>query len=275
MSGWMGGCTNPPPLPDAPSAAALAAAAGWQALRVPAAPFVLSAWVPPVPAAERLTVYLEGDGQAWRSVTQAADDPTPRDPVALRLALADPGTAVYLARPCQFLNSVERATCDRGYWTARRYAPEVIAATGAAIDRLKQRYASTAVTLVGYSGGGAIAALVAARRDDVERLISVAAPLDHARWTDAHAVSPLSGSLNPADAWRDLATTPQVHFVGADDDIVGRTIASAYAARFPPGSPLVIETVDGFDHHCCWVERWPALRRAADVMDAAWAGELN
>ena len=275
-SGWLAGCATPPALPEPPSATALAAAAGWQRLNIPATPFVLAAWVPPVPGGEgRLTVYLEGDGQAWRTTTQPSDDPTPRDPVALRLALADPGTAVYLARPCQYLGTAARAACDRPYWTARRYAPEVISATSAAIDELKQRYAGTRLTLVGYSGGGAVAALVAARRADVERLITVAATLDHARWTDTHAVSPLTGSLNPADAWRELGTTPQVHFVGAEDDIVGHEIASAYAARFPPGSPLYIEAIAGFDHHCCWVERWPALRRAAATMGGDRTEDLN
>jgi hypothetical protein len=45
-----------------------------------------------------------------------------------------------------------------------------------------------------------VASLVAARRHDVVRLVTVAGNLDHLAWTTLHGVSPLTGSLNPADA---------------------------------------------------------------------------
>ena len=115
------------------------------------------------------------------------------------------------------------------------------------------------MTLIGYSGGGAVAALVAAGREDVEHLITVAGNLDHARWTRERALSPLKGSLNAADVWRDLVEIPQMHFVGTDDDTVDPAIAAAFRARFPPESPVQIETIADFDHHCCWVEQWPEL----------------
>jgi len=39
---------------------------------------------------------------AWLAVPRPSQDPTPVDPLALRLALVQPtGNAAYLARPCQ------------------------------------------------------------------------------------------------------------------------------------------------------------------------------
>ena len=55
---------------------------------------------------------------------------------------------------------------------------KVVRVSKQAIDTLKQQFQSEEIVLVGYSGGGAIAALVAARRADVADLISVAGNLD-------------------------------------------------------------------------------------------------
>jgi hypothetical protein len=49
-----------------------------------------------------LTVYIEGDGFAWLSRSQASYDPSPLNPVGLELALRHPlGESAYLARTCQ------------------------------------------------------------------------------------------------------------------------------------------------------------------------------
>lgn len=140
--------------------------------------------------------------------------------------------AIYLARPCQYVDLDTQPYCTPQYWTNRRFAPEVIDAANAAIDILKNRYRAHKLTLAGYSGGGAVAALVAARRDDVTELITFAGNLDTQAWTTLHDISPLSGSLSPADYWNDLKNIPQTHYVGAQDDIMPPVIAQSYARRF-------------------------------------------
>ena len=55
-------------------------------------------------AGEDVTIYIEGDGFAWVSRRQPSTNPTPVNPLALRLAATDPSPAVaYLARPCQYV----------------------------------------------------------------------------------------------------------------------------------------------------------------------------
>lgn len=236
--------------------------AGWQRLELETREFVLAAFVPPqLRTGEVLTVYIEGDGLAWLGGDTPSFDPTPLDPVALRLALRDaPGTAAYLARPCQYVAGNARRGCEAKYWTSHRFAPEVIRATGAALDQLKARAGARRLALVGYSGGGDVAALLAAERDDVASLITIAAPLDHSVWTREERLAPLTGSLNPADAWQRLARIPQKHYVGGRDRAVGESPARAYAARFPAGERPRVVVLPDFDHACCWVERWPALK---------------
>lgn len=236
---------------------ALAAQHGWTELELPSGKFILAAYLPTeVNKSDHLTVYFEGDGMAWVSSTQPSLDPTPRNPVALELAVRHPDNAVaYLARPCQYVRDSD-AACQQIYWTAQRFAPEVVEASDVAVDALKQRFGARHLTLVGYSGGGAIAALVAARRHDVIRLVTVAGNLDHLAWTSAKRISPLTGSLNPVDFWQSLASIRQIHLVGEKDQVMGVEFAQSYRARFPVGQQPEIMLISEFDHHCCWAKNW-------------------
>jgi pimeloyl-ACP methyl ester carboxylesterase len=241
----------------------LAEKAGWTWETLDGGPFLLAAAVAPGKNSPILTVYLEGDGFAYARPSQPALDPTPADPVALRLALAHPrtGAAVnvaWLARPCQYAASPR---CRTAYWTSRRYAPEIVDAVNAAIDRLKERRHATKVVLVGYSGGGAIAALLAARRNDVKSIVTVAAVLDLAYWTKRDGLAALDGSLDPAAVAQSLGTTPQVHFTGGQDDVAGTDAVRSFLRRLPPGAPARLIEIPGFSHSCCWSRDWGELMR--------------
>lgn len=230
----------------------------WHRMTLGAGYFPLRAYGPkPVSDASTLTVYLEGDGLAWITRSRPSTDPTPIQPIGLRLALADPDPqSVYLARPCQYVMGSE---CRPEYWLEKRFSPEIIEATGAALDALKVRYNAATLLLVGYSGGGAVATLLAAERDDVKALVTVAGNLDHEFWTRLHQISPLSGSLNPSDSAAALVHTPQWHFVGASDAIVPPEVANAYVRQLPDTTLANLITKPAYDHRCCWEGSWPAL----------------
>ena len=206
-----------------------------------------------------LHVYIEGDGFAWRTRTQPSSDPTPLNPIALKLALRDPSsTVIYLARPCQY-SAIGDPNCSKEYWTNKRFSTVVIETYQELLNRLVQEFRVKTLTLIGYSGGGAIAALLSGTRNDVKRLITIAGNLDTYYWTDLHQVTPLMGSLNPATDTSRLATVAQWHFVGADDWIVPPSVSQHYFARFSDSQNVKILTIPHYTHHCCWVENWPAL----------------
>lgn len=244
----------------------LAAARNWRRLEVEAAPFVLTAYLSGQSAPGRdsagkiLTVYLEGDGLGWLGTAKVSPDPTPLDPVALRLALRQPdGQVAYLARPCQYTMKGDAAACEQKYWTDHRFAPEIIMATSRAISTLMAMTSSTRLQLVGYSGGGAVAALVAAQRNDMAGLRTVAGNLDHALWTKHHLVTSLRGSLNPVEVASAIASLPQLHFVGTEDDVMPREIAESFIAQQGAAKCAEIVPVKNVDHSRGWVERWPEL----------------
>ena len=205
-----------------------------------------------------VVVYIEGDGHAWRTSRTPSADPTPRTPYALELALRDPRPAVlYLARPCQFVAADARESCLPRYWTQARFAPEVVDALNRAISA--SVHPGSPIGLIGFSGGGALAALVAARREDVQWLITIAGNLDHQLWTSLHAVTPLTESLNPADVAGRLSALPQVHWSGAEDAVVPAAVARSYLSRMPSANRALVAVEPGFGHHCCWAQRWPKL----------------
>lgn len=252
------GCADGIPVFDRQAVAdRIAKAAGFQTEIVRTRPFILLARYRLSEPERPLTVYIEGDGLAWLSRRRLSGDPTPTDPVALRLAALDPGAnVVHLARPCQY---VADSACDARYWSSHRFSENVISAIDQAIEHFRKRIGALEVSLVGYSGGGAVAALVAARRKDVASLRTVAGNLDPEALNRHFGVTPLTGSLNPADHAAALSQIPQHHFVGRDDRVVPGFIASGFAKKAGDTRCIRITAIDGASHESGWTERWRKL----------------
>ena len=234
--------------------------AGWQMQFIETGDFTLLSWHPPAQPTPDLGVYIEGDGLAWINRRRPSDNPTPIRPLAFELALRHPTTHVaYLARPCQYIPIESQTHCKRSAWTGARFSEAVIRSMNTAIDKLKQQFQSERVTLVGYSGGGAVAILLAARRHDVAQLITVAGNLNHSAWTRHHHLQALKGSLNPVDFADKVSGVSQLHFVGADDPVMPADIAASYLSRITQRDNIRVELMVGYDHSCCWVDNWQSL----------------
>jgi len=208
----------------------------------------------------QMSVYIEGDGKPWPSSTTPPRNPSPLDPVGLRLAIASSSTPVaYLARPCHFLEVKATEACGLKYWTHARFAPEVVESVSIAIDRIKARVAAKQIRLVGFSGGGVLAALVSARRSDVFSLVTVAAPLDLDAWTSHHNATPMHGSLRPTDNLQSLRQISQIHFSGSDDRIVPLSVLRSYLAKLGSSLDVRVVEIPNFNHQCCWADQWASI----------------
>ena len=184
--------------------------------------FNIEAWGRLLKNNKILHVYIEGDGKAWQTRFKLSADPTPDNPLALKLATMDTADNVlYLARPCQY-RSLQDFKCqnDKRYWSSHRYSSEVILMYSNVLEQLKKKMSYTQFHIIGYSGGGVIASLLAASRSDVTALITIAANLDHQNWAKIHNVSQLSGSLNLYDYVVPLSKIAQFHLFGSEDQIV-------------------------------------------------------
>ncbi|MEC5398572.1 alpha/beta hydrolase [Uliginosibacterium sp. H1] len=254
MCALISACTTDPRT----HANAIAQAADLRREQIAAGAFLLTTYVRLSDVGLPLTVYIEGDGLAWQTRNQPSDDPTPRKPMGLRLAAADrSANVIYLARPCQYTPLGDSPYCNVTYWTGKRFAPEVVAAMDEAITHYMARMPGQRANLVGYSGGAAIAVLLAARRHDVASLRTVAGNLDHDAVNRFHHVALMPDSLNPADVATSVANIPQIHFAGSDDTIIPPMIVHGFASKV--GACAQDRVIEGLSHEGAWDVLWPQL----------------
>ena len=200
-----------------------------------------------------INVYIEGDGLAWITRSRVSDNPTPLNPLALKLMVQDNSSCkLYLARPCQYIKS---STCKQKYWTNHRFSQEVLDGYHEIFDSFKNR----SFTLYGYSGGGAIATILAAQRTDVKKLVTIAGNLDIELWAKKHYLTPLNGSLNPADFTSKLLHVKQLHLIGEKDTIIDKSIFESYLSKFDDTTFIKSKIIKDFTHHCCWEKKWKNL----------------
>ena len=212
-----------------------------------------------VPAAARLRVYLEGDGHAWATPSQPSLDPTPRDLLVARLAFSDPTPSLYLARPCQF---VRAPGCTTRLWTNQRFGAEVLGSLDQGLDLIKARYGNHDFELIGYSGGAALALLLAARRDDVASVQTLAGNLSSRYWVQVKHLSPLDGSLEPLDDRQRLAQIPQRHLTGAADTLVPVAVMQHYLDGLGAARCVETASLPGVTHHAGWERAWAQWRQS-------------
>ena len=84
---------------------------------------------------ESLHVYLEGDGSPWIRHQWVSKDPTPRNPLMLRLMAMDPAPSIYLGRPC-YHGFAETPPCTPDMWTDSRYSEAVINSMSKDLNKL-------------------------------------------------------------------------------------------------------------------------------------------
>jgi len=229
----------------------------------------------------RILIFIEGDGAPWSgSGYRPPSDPTPRNSLVLKLAVQEvhlrsessqkqrsrPVVVAYLSRPCQF--EPNHALCSPKLWTSDRYGSRVLGLMEAAIDEIissslvslrgdKAQLSQVSVYLIGHSGGGTVAALLAGTREGVRCLITLAAPLDLAAWTSRQNLSPLAGSIDPALDPKKLAKTQSHHFLGQDDTLVGLSALGVFAGR---QLGRTVDLLVGVSHTDGWEQNWKVIR---------------
>lgn len=207
-------------------------------------------------------VFVEGDGLAWITPSQPSRNPTPVDPVALRLAASDPAAnRLYLARPGQYLDT----DVGQRYWLQARFSAEVVNALEESVRMALEEAGSTELVLVGYSGGAALTALLAQRLVAAGKpplgWMTVAGNVDPTYWTQLRGLSPLAASLDPAVGAATLADVPQVHLSGLDDQAVPSAVLQHFLARYPHQRCVRVVPVPA-SHSGPWLSQWSAARDA-------------
>lgn len=210
-----------------------------------------------------LHVYLEGDGSPWVKRRWISKDPTPRNPLMLRLMAQDTVPSVYLGRPC-YHGLADDPHCAPELWTSGRYSQRVVDSMAAALARIWRAGHFKELVLIGYSGGGALAMLLAAQFPQTVAVVTLAGNLDPAVWAQHHGYTPLWTSLNPS---RQPPLNPgifQLHLLGGgDQNILPAMVRSAVSRQ----KHAKLHFLADFDHVCCWWEVWPSVLTALYARD--------
>lgn len=186
---------------------------------VTAPPYVLASWYRIDMPGHPIRIYIEGDGHSFDSYNRPTNNPTPHSTFLRDIAANDPHpNVVYLARPCQYLQT---STCTQNDWTCARFSSQIVNSMEQSVLLFAKKARTSQIVLIGYSGGAQIAGLIAVKQPQkTQKLITIAGVLDQEAWTHFHKDTPLTGSLNLKDYKDILATIPQVHFIGEKDKVV-------------------------------------------------------
>lgn len=131
---------------------------------------------------------------------------------------------------------------------------DVIAALNNAIEQAKKFCGATRLCLIGFSGGGGCAALIAARRTDVIFLGSVAGNLNMNAWTQKHNLSPLNLSIDPITVAPKVCKIPQRHYSSYNDSVMPPDLSATFCKS--TGQPEACQTVPELKHGGDWPSVW-------------------
>lgn len=211
-----------------------------------------------------LHVYLDGDGSPWIRHRFVSGNPTPRNPLVLRLMAQDPMPSIYLGRPCYY-GFGAKPPCSAALWTHQRYSNLVVDSMVAALREIHHLLRPEKTILIGFSGGGTLAMLMAERLEGVSGIVTIAGNLDPEAWTERHHYSPLTGSENPARHPPLPDSVFQLHVVGEKDTNVSLDLISP-ALQHQPSPQLIV--IPDADHDCCWENQWPSILKKIKIVSS-------
>lgn len=168
-------------------------------------------------------VYIEGDGLITLNNKTPHNDPTPKNKLVLNLAAEDKRyNIIYISRPCQYTPLELNDKCNNyEYWTSRRWSEETVLSMNEVIEKITR---NGDVHLIGFSGGGGIAVLIASINKNIKSIVTIAGNLDHIKFNKIHKARQCKLSLNPIDYTDKIFNIPQIHIVGRKDTIISESI---------------------------------------------------
>lgn len=206
-------------------------------------------------ANQPINVYIDGGIGGFVPAGPPGITSKPDENLTLRLAMLDPSdNVVFISRPCQF--GISDPACLDSAWENGRMAKLIYASIRRALDHVLAVVPHTRLNLVGYSGGGAIAALLAADRRDVVSLRTLAGNLDPDGNGQLHGVEPQNDFIDSMQIAPRIAFLPQEHFVGDMDVFIPEKIAKNFLKTMGSSLCAKITTVQGATHRSGWENAW-------------------
>ena len=199
-----------------------------------------------------LTIYIEGDGQAWLSRFKPSSDPTPVNPTAFKLALQDQSdNVIYLSRPCQYISG---PACENSkIWTSLQYSEAVLGVYSRILEELSKEYQE--IHLVGFSGGAAIAMFLASKDFNIRSIRTVAGNINPDEIVKLLNLSGYNKEVNFFSLEKKIKDLSQTHYYGIKDKVVPNILHLNYDKRNSINKCTKIQPVKA-SHQDGWIEFW-------------------
>lgn len=198
-----------------------------------------------------LHIYIEGDGKPWLGPQTIAADPGPNGLIALSLMQQDDSATLYLGRPCYFQAKVGNQGCHPALWTRARYSQQVVDVMTNALLTQTDLAKYEEWVLIGHSGGGTLAYLMAQQLPKVNKVIAISSNLHVNAWVDYHQYAPLDQSLDPANI--DSPKPLKLFYLAGGKD---KNVPLELNQTFLNKVDATIILRDEYDHNCCWKKEW-------------------
>ncbi len=185
---------------------------------------------------QTLRIYIEGDG-----------DPIPSHLIALDFAKRDTNpNVIYIARPCQWTKD---AVCKQkpNIYGQDRFHEEIMREMQELIYYLIKKYHAPDIELIGYDGG-AVVALNMAAKSPTKRVITIAGITSLSAYNFYHNLPNVENAEDPEDNSFVLAQIPQIHYVGAQDEVTPRKLAEHFVAHLKRPKSAVVKVVPDVNH---------------------------
>jgi pimeloyl-ACP methyl ester carboxylesterase len=132
------------------------------------------------------------------------------------------------------------------------------------VQVLKQHVTNRKIVLVGHSGGGTLAMLMAEKLPNVEAVVTIAANLQVNKWAEYHHYSKLQGSLDPNLRKPLPAYIQQLHLYSPFDKVIRPEWIKAFSEK--QGNSVLVELpVDG--HSLAWLPFYSEFRKTLFFID--------
>lgn len=202
-----------------------------------------------------LRIYVEGDGSPWIRNSRISVDPTPSNPVLLRLMHDASHAAIYLGRPCYFGSATDK-NCSNRFWTFERYGDAVVWSMCTAANALIAEFEAMTVQLIGYSGGGAIVVRMTECTKRLASITTIAGNLDPKRWASYHGYSALHEIPVSEPSVSQSKSIRESHWQCQNDQNIPPFLTDTYFAAHPDADRQI---VSGCSHASGWEQYWSEI----------------
>ncbi|MDD3370412.1 MAG: hypothetical protein PHE27_01165 [Alphaproteobacteria bacterium] len=214
-----------------------------------------------------INVYIDGDSHGLVPAGGPGIDPAPDEDLTLRLAKEDPSdNVVFISHPCQF--DIDDPFCLEPPLQTERYGDLIWNSMNRALNYVLAVVPHPQVNLIGYSGGAATAAVMAARRYDVISLRTLAGNLDPNGNGLLHGSFPQNDFIDPMLSAYKLSKLPQEHFAGEADVFVPPFLIQNFVDAVGKSHCVKILRFPNASHKYGWESIWKDNVRRTPTCDS-------